>query len=412
MSADANLPVGQEAHAPPSLLTRRLVLTLAAATGVAAANLYYAQPLLHTIARRFGASVSSAGLIVTASQIGYACSLALLVPAGDLLDRRKVVPRLLVGAALLLGIAAAAPSLVVLIAVMALVGVCVVVAQILVPLVAELANDGQRGRAVGTVMSGLLLGVLLARTVAGVVAGLAGWRSVYALAAILTLLLAIVLRAELPAERPRPRIAYRDILRSMVTIARTEPELRRAALLGGLVFACFSVFWTTIAFVLSDPPFDYGDSAIGLLGLVGAGGALCASVAGRLADRGLVRIGRIGASALIVIAFLVLLAGKTSIVLIVVGVIVLDIGTQGTHVLNQSVIYELVPAARSRINGVYMTSYFIGGALGSAAGAFAFEHGEWRAVCLLGTALGALAVLQAARRPRYSAHVSGSPRNP
>jgi predicted MFS family arabinose efflux permease len=399
VSTDANLPDAQVADEPPSLLTRRLVLTLAAATGIAAANLYYAQPLLHTIAHRFGASASSAGLIVTASQTGYACSLALLVPAGDLLDRRKLVPRLLVAAALLLGAAAVAPSLFVLIAVMALVGVCVVVAQILVPLVAELATDGQRGRAVGTVMTGLLLGILLARTVAGVVAGLAGWRSVFGLAAVLTFALAVVLRAELPAERPRPSIAYRDVLRSMVTIVRTEPELRRAALLGGLAFACFSVFWTTIAFVLSDPPFDYGDSAIGLLGLVGAGGALCASVAGRLADRGLVRSGRIGTSTLIAASFVILLAGKTSIVLIVVGVIVLDIGVQGTHVLNQSVIYELVPAARSRINGVYMTSYFIGGALGSAAGAFAFEHGQWRAVCLLGTGLGAIAITQAARRP-------------
>ena len=400
MSTDANLPDAQLAEEPGSLLTRRLVLTLAAATGIAAANLYYAQPLLHTIAHRFGASASSAGLIVTASQTGYACSLALLVPAGDLLDRRKLVPRLLIAAALLLGVAAIAPSLFVLIAVMALVGVCVVVAQILVPLVAELATDGQRGRAVGTVMTGLLLGILLARTVAGVVAGLAGWRSVFGLAAVLTLALAVVLRAELPAERPRPSIAYRDVLRSMVTIVGTEPELRRAALLGGLVFACFSVFWTTIAFVLSDAPFDYGDSAIGLLGLIGAGGALCASVAGRLADRGLVRSGRIGTSTLIAASFVILLAGKSSIVLIVVGVIVLDIGVQGTHVLNQSVIYELVPAARSRINGVYMTSYFIGGALGSAAGAFAFEHGQWRAVCALGTALGALATTQAARRPR------------
>jgi len=400
VSTDASARADSGSGAPGSPLTRGLVLTLAAATGIAAANLYYAQPLLHTIADRFGASASSAGLIVTASQTGYACSLAFLVPAGDLLDRRKLVPRLLVAAALLLGVAAAAPSLFVLIAVMALVGVCVVVAQILVPLVAELATDGQRGRAVGTVMSGLLLGILLARTVAGAVASLAGWRSVFGLAAVLTFVLAVVLRAKLPEERPRAHIAYRDVMRSMVTIARTEPELRRAALLGGLVFACFSVFWTTIAFVLSDPPFDYGDSAIGLLGLVGAAGALFASVAGRLADRGLVRIGRIGGSALVVVSFLILLVGKTSIVLIVVGVIVLDIGTQGTHVLNQSVIYELAPGARSRINGVYMTSYFIGGALGSAAGSFAFEHGEWRAVCVLGAVLGLLATTQAARRPR------------
>jgi predicted MFS family arabinose efflux permease len=295
--------------------------------------------------------------------------------------------------------------------VMALVGVCVVVAQILVPLVAELATDGQRGRSVGTVMTGLLLGILLARTVSGVVAGLAGWRSVFGVGASLTFILAVVLRSKLPHERPRPHIAYREIMRSMGRIVRAEPELRRAAFLGGLVFATFSVFWTTIAFVLSDPPFDYGDSAIGLLGLVGAAGALCASVAGRLADRGLVRIGRLGATAAIALSFLILFAGKTSIVLIIVGVIVLDVGVQGTHVLNQSVIYELVPEARNRINGVYMTSYFIGGALGSAGGAIAFEHGKWRSVCALGGLLGLTAVAQAARRPRprpRPAHITAS----
>lgn len=381
-------------------LTRSLVLTLAAATGIAAANLYYAQPLLHTIAERFGASVGSAGLIVTASQIGYALGLAFLVPAGDLLDRRRLVPRLLLAAAVLLGCAAAAPTLFVLVAVMALVGICVVVAQILVPLVAELATDGQRGRSVGTVMTGLLLGILLARTVAGVVAGLAGWRTVFALAAVLTASLAVVLRTQLPHERPRPRLAYREIMRSTVELARTQPELRRSAVLGALGFAAFSVFWTTIAFLLSDPPFGYGDSAIGLLGLVGAAGALCATVAGRLADRGLTRIGRIGAASSIALSFLILWLGRDSIALVIVGVVVLDVGVQGVQVLNQSTVYELVAGARSRINGVYMTTYFVGGALGSAGGAYAFDHGGWRAVCVLGGVLGLLAVTQAARPAR------------
>ena len=387
----------------PQLLTRSLVLTLAAATGISAANLYYAQPLLHTIAQRFGASSGQAGLVVTASQIGYACGLAFLVPAGDLFDRRRLVPRLLFGAAALLGVAAAAPSLFVLVAVMGLVGVCVVVAQILVPLVAELADDGQRGRAVGSVMTGLLLGILLARTVAGIVAGATGWRSVFGLAAGMTAVLAIVLRTELPHEQPRPHLPYREIMRSTVGLARRQPELRRSALLGALGFSSFSVFWTTIAFLLSDPPFRYGDSAIGLLGLAGAAGALCATVAGRLADRGLTRIGRIGAAACIAGSFGLLWLGRTSIVLIVIGVLVLDIGVQGVQVLNQSTVYELVPGARSRINGVYMTSYFIGGAAGSAGGAFAFDHGGWRAVCILGVALGAAAVTQAARPARNAA---------
>ncbi len=396
-------------------LTRGLILTLAAATGIAAANLYYAQPLLHTIANRFGASVGQAGLVVTASQIGYAAGLAFLVPAGDRFDRRLLVPRLLFGAAALLAVAAAAPTLFVLVAVMALVGTCVVVAQILVPLVAELATDGQRGRAVGSVMTGLLLGILLARTVAGVVAGLAGWRTVFVMAAVTTAALAVVLHTQLPHERPRPHLPYREIMRSTLDLGRTEPELRRSAALGALGFASFSVFWTTIAFLLSNAPFGYGDSAIGLLGLVGAAGALCATVAGRLADRGLTRIGRIGAAAAIAGSFGLLWLGRTSIVMIVIGVLVLDIGVQGVQVLNQSTVYELVPGARSRINGVYMTTYFIGGALGSSGGAFAFDHGGWRAVCILGAALGLAAVGQAFRPSRPSrrvaadANVAGDP---
>ena len=392
----------------PQPLTRGLILTLAAATGISAADLYYAQPLLHTIAERFGASTGQAGLVITASQIGYACGLAFLVPAGDLFDRRRLVPRLLLGAAALLGIAAAAPSLFVLVAVMGLVGVCVVVAQILVPLVAELATDGQRGRAVGSVMTGLLLGILLARTVAGVVAGATGWRSVFALAAVMTAALAIVLRTQLPHERPRPHLPYREIMRTTLHLGRSQPELRRSAVLGALGFSSFSVFWTTIAFLLSDPPFRYGDSAIGLLGLAGAAGALCATLAGRLADRGHTRIGRIGAAAFIAVAFGLLWLGRSSIVLIVVGVLVLDIGVQGVQVLNQSTVYELVPGARSRINGVYMTTYFIGGALGSASGAFAFDHGGWRAVCILGAALGMAAIVQAARPARATTSVGNA----
>jgi predicted MFS family arabinose efflux permease len=386
----------------PAVLTRRLLLTLAAATGITSANLYYAQPLLHTIADRFGTSVGATGLVVTGSQIGYAVGLALLVPAGDLVDRRKLVPRMLGGAAVLLAIAAAAPSLVVLIVTMTLVGLLVVVTQILVPLAAELASDGQRGTAVGTVMTGLLLGILLARTVSGIIGAVAGWRSVYVVGAVLTAGLALVLRTQLPHERPRAHMAYRESLRTAVELARTEPELRRSAGLGALGFATFSVFWTTVAFLLADPPFEYADSTIGLLGLAGAAGALGANAAGRLADRGRTHVGRLVTSALLVSSFGILWLGRTSIVIIVIGVLVLDLGVQGTHILNQSTIYELAPGARSRINAVYMTSYFLGGAIGSAAGAFAFEHGGWHSVCVLGAVLGALALVLAVRRPMAS----------
>ena len=373
---------------------------LAAATGITAANLYYAQPLLHTIADSFEASESATGLIITGSQLGYAVGLAFVVPAGDLLDRRKVVPRMLAGAAAVLLLAAAAPSLWVLIVAATLIGVLAVVAQLLVPLAAELASDGERGRAVGTVMSGLLLGILLARTVSGLIASVAGWRTVFVVGAAATAALAVVLRLALPAERPRQALAYGDVLRSALRLARTEPELRRSALLGATVFATFSVFWTTVAFLLGDPPFEYADSTIGLLGLVGAAGALVAMASGRLADRGLTRPGRLAGGVCLIVAFAVLWIGRSSITVIVVGVLALDVGVQGAHILNQSTIYELAPGARSRINAVYMTSYFIGGALGSAAGAAAFQRGGWAWTCALGAALGLVAVLLAARRLR------------
>jgi predicted MFS family arabinose efflux permease len=390
---------------PASQLTPRLLVTLAVATGVTAANLYYAQPLLHTIGDRFGASESRTGLIVTGSQVGYAVGLALLVPAGDLFDRRRLVPRLLLGAAVLLAVAAAAPSLAVLIGAATLIGVLVVVTQILVPLVAELADDGERGRAVGTVMTGLLLGILLARTVSGLIAAVAGWRGVYVVGAGLTAALAVVLHFQLPEERSRPHLAYRDSLRSALHLARSEPELRRSAALGSLAFATFSVFWTTIAFLLADPPFDYSDSTIGLLGLVGAAGALAATAAGRLADRGHTRAGRLLSGVLLTLSFGVLWLGRESIAWIIVGVIVLDVGVQGTHILNQSTIYEIAPDARSRINAVYMTSYFVGGAVGSAAGALVYDRRGWGAVCVLGAVMGTAAVVLAALRrgPRPAA---------
>ena len=213
----------------------------------------------------------------------------------------------------------------------------------------------------------------------------------------------------MPDERARAHIAYRDILRSMAAIARAHPELRRSAALGALGFGSFSVFWTTIAFRLSGAPFHYADSAIGLLGLVGAAGALCASVAGRLADRGHAHIGRVGAASAIGLAFAVLYVGRNSIVVVIIGVLVLDIGVQGLQVLNQSTIYELVSDARSRITGVYMTTYFVGGALGSAGGSFAYEHGHWRSVCIVGVCMGCLAAGIAMPRPKPSTPVVVAP---
>ena len=402
MAATEVPPTGAADDAPG--IPRRLVVVLAVAAGLTVANLYYAQPLLDTIADDFGAAKGTAALAVTATQIGYAVGLAFVVPIGDLVDRRRLTSRMILALAVLLAGAALAPGLWVLIGLLALIGLAAVVAQILVPLAAGLAADGERGSVVGMVMTGLLLGILLGRTVAGVVGQVAGWRSVYWLGAALVLVLAGVLHKELPREQRAPHgLAYRDLLRSSLDLARTQPELRRSAVLGALGFATFSVFWTTIAFLLAAEPFGYTDAAIGLLGLAGAAGAACATFTGRLADRGLARPGRVAAAVAVTASFVVLWTGRTSIVAIVVGVVVLDVGVQGIQVLNQSVIYELAPEARSRINSVYMTIYFVGGAIGSAVAGVAYDRGGWGWVCALGAAIGAAAILTAIRRPKTAA---------
>ncbi len=384
-------PVG-EAHQGsarnPRGISTALTWMLAAACGASVANLYYAQPLLSTIARTFRVGAGTTGLMVTFSQIGYAVGLALLVPLGDLVSRRRLVPAaLLVTSAALVG-AGLTPTMALLDVVALVVGLGSVAAQMLVPLAASLASDAARGRVVGTVMTGLLLGILLARTVSGLIAGLAGWRYVYAVAALGTLAVAVALARWLPAETPRPKLAYRELLVSTFSLFKSEPLLRRRALFGALSFAAFSVFWTTAAFMLAGPPFHESDTVIGLFGLVGAAGALCATAAGRLADRGLTGVTTIVFSLAIAVAYWPTFEGHKSIPLLVVGIVLLDIGGQGLHITNQSLIYRLEPAARSRVNASYMVCYFVGGAIGSAMASLLYAKFGWAGVCVLGGAIG------------------------
>ncbi len=370
-----------------------MVWLLAVACGLSVANLYYAQPLLDTIASAFDASSAQAGLIVTLAQVGYAVGLALVVPLGDLVDRRRLVPAVLLVTASALAASGFAPGIGVLIVLGAVVGLGSVAAQLLVPFAAELANDQERGRVVGQVMSGLLLGILLARTVSGSVAGIAGWRAVYWLASGVAVVLALVLVRWLPIDRARVAVPYRTLLAATAGLMRHEALLRRRAFLGALGFAAFSAFWTTLAFLLSSPPFGYGDGVIGLFGLIGAAGAVAATSAGRLADRGWTGVTTAAFAAMVLVSFGVLWFGRSSVVAVVVGILVLDIGVQGLQVTNQSLIYTLAPDSRSQITSAYMVCYFIGGALGSAAGGELYARGGWGAVCVLGAVIGLVAVL-------------------
>ncbi|MHB8450539.1 MAG: MFS transporter [Mycobacteriales bacterium] len=395
------MPIERRPHAqlrrdPGALgagIPRRVVTVFAIACATVVANLYYAQPLLHQIGRDLHASPGAAGLVVTMSQVGYAAGLLFVVPLGDIADRRRLVLVMLAVAAVSLVGAAVAPSLGVLAAAVLLVGLTSVVAQVLVPFAANLAADGERGRVVGTVMAGLLIGILLARTAAGLVAQALGWRVMFAFAAALMVALMVLLDREMPDGAATSTLGYPALLRSVGTLLRAEPVLRRRALLGALGFAAFSVFWTTMAFLLSAPPYRYGPAVIGLFGLAGAAGALTASRAGRLADAGHTRAGTVTFAAAILAAYAALALGAHSLAALLVGVVLLDLGVQGLHVTNQSEIYRLAPDARSRVTTAYMTSYFAGGAAGSAAGAAGYAADGWPGVCALGAALGGLALL-------------------
>ena len=377
----------------PRPLSRTLVLLMAVACGAAVANIYYAQPLLSTIAHDFSVSDGTAGLMVTASQVGYAAGLVLLVPLGDLLERRRLITRIMLVTALALAATAASPSFILLAAALLVVGLTSVVAQILVPMASMLAAENERGRVVGHVMSGLLVGILVARTASGLIAQAGGWRLVFAVSAGLMLVLCAVLRAALPEVKPTTTLSYPALLRSVGRLVAEQPTLRVRMLYGVLGMGQFSVLWTTIAFLLAGSPYHYGDATIGLFGLVGLAGALAAQAAGRLADRG--RHHRSTGSFFLIMAvsWLLIGMGSSSLGALIVGIAILDLGIQGAQITNQSVIYRLVPEARSRLTTAYMTAVFASAAVSSALASTLYDADGWSAVTALGGALAGLGVV-------------------
>jgi predicted MFS family arabinose efflux permease len=384
---------GPAAGSAGGQLSRPLVLLLAVACGAAVANLYYAQPLLGTIASGLGVSSGTTALLVTASQVGYAAGLVLIVPLGDLVNRRRLVSGMLVVTAVGLAGAALAPSLAGLAIALAVVGTTSVVAQILVPFASSLAGEDERGRVVGMVMSGLLIGILLARTFSGLVAQLGGWRLVYGLAAAATVVLAAALRRALPDVAPLPGPAYGRLLRSVGTLIAGEPLLRRRMVYGALGMAGFTVVWTSLALLLSRPPFSYDSAVIGLFGLAGLAGAGSAQFAGRAADSGGARRATGFFLGAILLGWGFLALGRASVPGLIAGLVVLDLGVQGQHILNQTLIYELRPEARSRLTTAYMGGNFFAGALASAATVWAWELAGWSAVCGFGATLALIGVL-------------------
>ncbi|HEX9983796.1 MAG TPA: MFS transporter [Thermoanaerobaculia bacterium] len=376
-------------------MSRRLVFLLAFAGGATVANLYYSQPLLAMIAAELNVRSAAVSFVSTATQLGYAAGLLLLVPLGDVVERRRLIvtTTACIVAALLL--VAASQSLPWLIVSSILLGAATIVPQIIIPFAAHLARDEERGRIIGTVMSGLLIGIILSRSVSGVLASIAGWRATYLLAAGGMALLAIVLRLALPLEPPDVVLRYRELLRSMGGVVRSQPVLRRHSLIGACGFAAFTIFWTALAFHLHDLSPAYGTATVGAFGIVGVAGALTAPIAGRVAERFGPRVMNGSGLAMIVLAFAVMFLGSRSLIALGAGVILLDAGQQASHISNQTRIFGLDASLRNRLNAIYMVTFFCGGAIGSLVAGYAWEHGGWWAVCASGAAcaLAGMAVL-------------------
>jgi predicted MFS family arabinose efflux permease len=371
-------------------LSPALIVLMSVATGLAVASNYYAQPLLDTIARAFSLSINQAGFIVTAAQLGYAAGLLLLVPLGDMFERRGLIVLMTLLAAGGMLITAASQTLWMMILGTALTGLFSVVAQILVPLAAHLAEPEKRGKVVGTIMSGLLLGILLARTVAGLLAGIGGWRTVYWVASVLMVLMAAALWRGLPTVKQENHLNYPQLLGSVFSLFINNSLLRTRAALGCLTFANFSILWTSMAFLLASPPFNFSEGIIGLFGLAGAAGALGARPAGSLADKGKAHLTTTIGLAALLLSWIATALGQFSVIALIVGILVLDLTVQGVHITNQTVIYRIMPQARNRLTAGYMTSYFIGGAAGSLISASAYQHAGWNGVCIAGAVMALL----------------------
>jgi predicted MFS family arabinose efflux permease len=369
------------------VLPQGTLLLMATACGLCAGANYFNQPLLHSIAVDLGISEARASLTVTMAQVSYALGLLLLVPLGDMLERRRLVLGLMLLAALGMLASGMAHCFTLLAAGTLMTGLFSVAAQVLVPMAASFAAPGTSGRAVGLVMSGLLVGILASRSVAGVLSDLGGWNAVYWVGALATAGVALLLRRALPLAQPARRMGYGEVMRSLLTLAREQPRLRSRALIGGMGFATVSVLFSTMALLLAGPGYGFGDAQIGLIGLVGVAGALMANMAGRLADRGLEQRTTLAGGLLMLAGWCALWLGGTSLWWFLAGLLIVDAALQALHISNQNVIYALAPSARSRINAVYMTGYFIGASLGSAMGSAVWLHWGWTGASVAGLIL-------------------------
>ena len=364
-------------------LPNSLLYLLSISAGLVVANLYYNQPLLHDIALSLKVSDSQVSNIALSTQIGYALGLLFIIPLGDKVSNQKIIRlNFLILVLSLLG-AALSQSLILLIVSSFLIGFTSTLPQLFVPMVAHLSNNEGRGRAIGIVMSGLLIGILGSRVLSGLVGEYFGWRSVFYGAAGLMTMLFFLLNAKLPVIQPKFSESYVKLMKSLWFYLKTEPTLRLATLRGALAFGSLSAFWTTFVFLMEDS-FGYGSAVAGGFGLFGIAGALGATVIGKLNNRVKKSKLIIAGAILIIVSWLIFLVSPHSIIGLIIGVILIDLGVQGVHITNQNIVFSKNTEARNRVNTIYMVGFFIGGAAGTSFGSLAWNYFGWTGVSIVG----------------------------
>lgn len=378
--------------------TPRLVFLMALSCALAVSAIYYHQPLLPQIASTFGVTVTDGNFIATVTQLGYAAGLLLVVPLADSIQPRKLASLAITGNALALLACAWAPTFALLAIASAFVGMTAITAQIIIPAASGSASAANRGRIVGTLLGGLSSGVLLARTLSGLVGAHMGWRTMFVLASVVDAALLVVV-ARLPVSTELSAIRYGDLMHSLLVLVREEPRLRASVAVGFLTFAAFSAFWASLAALLAQPPYAYGPAAVGAFGLVGLFGLVASPRIGALVDRFETRkVVSVGAIFLVA-AFAVLAIGAKHMAGLILSIILLDLGSRASFIANQTRVQGLRPNARSRLNTVFMVSYFLGGAAGAALGAYGAQHGGWAGVAAVGGLLGFAALAISAVAP-------------
>ncbi|OWA33609.1 MFS transporter [Saccharibacillus sp. O16] len=383
-------------NTPPVTWSASLALLFALASGLSVANIYYVQPLLGQLAESFGVSKAAVGSVVSVTQLFYAAGLLLIVPLGDLRNRRVMILVQLALSGIALLAAGLAHPYFILLASLAVVGSMAVVTQVLVNFASSLAPASSRGSAVGTVTSGIVIGILLARTVAGIISELAGWRAVYLTSSALTAVLILVLWKKLPEDdADKSNSSYRRMLRSFPRLFATHRLLRARAILALLIFANFGMLWTPLALPLGEAPFHLQPAAIGAFGLAGAAGAWGASRAGRWADRGQGPRMTIIALSILLVSWFPIGMLHHSLLVLIAGIILLDFAVQVVHVSSQSLLFASLPEARGQLTGAYMIFYSIGSALGALLSTLLYARYGWYGVCVAGASIAAIALLYA-----------------